>query len=514
MKLEHQLNKREKFDFFYSQMIFSDKIMFAGTILKQSYERWPDNIALIYQDRFITYKELYYRAAVFSQKLIKHGLQPRERVLLFFRNSFEFYVAYFAVWQAGAVVAPLNIFLREKELKHIVKDANPSMIISAHDKIDLFKNVNAATLFTDKDMDLDSHVPELLPEFESVCLEPDELAALLYTSGTTGLPKGVMLSSKNIMTNVAQALSSMPFNQAQRVFCVLPLFHCFAQNTCIWSSLFAGCTVIVVPKISRKEILDSLKHTPTIFLGVPALFGLLCLFKDAPLSCIEYFISGGDALPDKIRSIFSLLYRRKLCNGYGLTETSPLISVDMDDLAEPTNNVGLPVIGMDCSIRDEMGNEVPQGHIGELWVKGDNVMMGYYNAPELTKEVIVEGWLATGDFARFDDYGKLIICGRLKDLIIHKGMNIYPQEIENVIVGHRAVLRVGVIGKDDLYGQVPIAVVQLRKKHKGVEKELHDLCQKELAAYKVPKKIIVIDDMPLTATGKVDKNKLRTQIFK
>jgi len=266
------MSEKDRFDFFYNEITQDGKIMFAGTILKKSYEKFPDNIALIYHDREITYKELYYMAMLLSKKIIAKGIKPSDRVLLFLRNSLEFYVAYFGAWQAGAVVAPLNIYLRERELHHILQDADPSLIITDSDNIDLFARLDSVPIFTQKDMDLVPGAPDVIPDFEVQTLEPDDLAALLYTSGTTGLPKGVMLSSKNILTNVVQAVARISFCEAQRVFCVLPLFHCFAQNTCLWSALFAGCSVIVVPKIGRKEIMAGLKHKPTIMLGVPALY--------------------------------------------------------------------------------------------------------------------------------------------------------------------------------------------------------------------------------------------------
>jgi len=503
------LSEKERFDLFYQSILVDGKIMFAGRLLQRSYEYFANNIALIYKDRFVSYKELYHRACIMSEKLKSLGIQKTDKIILFLENSIEFYIAYFGIWQIGSVVVPLNIFLQERELHHIVHDSQPKLIITAYDKLKLFSDFNIPIL-TERDINVKSALPNELSGFEIVDLNYDELAALLYTSGTTGLPKGVMLSSKNILTNVVQALSVIPLDQQQKIFCILPLFHCFAQNTCVWSSLFAGCSVVIVPKITRGRILEGLQHKPTIFLGVPALYGLLCLFKNLDLSSVNYFISGGDALPDKIRLYFSLIYGRKLCNGYGLTETSPLISVDFDDITGPTNNIGYSVIGLECKIKDNDGNELSDGLIGELWIKGDNIMMGYYNAPEKTKDVIVNGWLKTGDLAKFDKNRKLIICGRIKDIIIQKGLNIYPQEIENLVIGHPNVLYVGVIGKEDeSYGQIPIAVIQLRNIQSGIEEDLRDLCKKNLASYKVPRQFIVIKEMPLTATSKVDKNKLR-----
>jgi len=374
-------------------------------------------------------------------------------------------------------------------------------------------SIEKPIMVTQDAMDMNTPVPVTLPEFDIPARPAHEMAVLLYTSGTTGFPKGVMLSSANALINTIQGMPRIDFNRQARVFCVLPLFHSFAQNTCVWASIIRGCTIILVPKIDRRMILKALKHKPDIFLGVPALYGLLCLLKTAPLGSVRYFVSGGDALPDKIRAAFELIYNRKICNGYGLTETSPLIAFDADDRLEPTSTVGRPVIDLAISLRDEHGTEVPQGAVGQLWVKGPNVMLGYYNEPQKTAEVLQDGWLDTGDLAYLDARGKLVMSGRVKDLIIHKGLNIYPQEIENCILTHSAVLRVGVIGKkDESSGEVPIAFVQLRAEHENIEQELKELCRKNLAAYKVPREFMCsIQELPLTATSKVDKKKLRAR---
>jgi len=514
MIVKGNMSEQERFEFFYNTVQQDNKIIYAGKILQESYKRFSNDIALIYKNRHITYKELYYRASRFSKTLEKQGVGESDRVLIFFRNSLEFYIAYFGAWQVGAVVAPLNIFLKENELKHIIGDSQAKLAVIDSEKKDLFKDADIP-LLTQDDIDTESQVPDNFEDIKIPDRDPEDMAALLYTSGTTGLPKGVMLSSKNIMTNVVQAVSRMPFSKAKKIYCILPLFHCFAQNTCVWTGLFAGCTIVVVPKISRKEILSSLKHKPDIMLGVPALYGLFCLLKRLSLQDVEYFICGGDALPDKIRAGFALVYGRKLCNGYGLTETSPLVSIDLEDVTEPTSNIGRPVIGVQCAVRGPEGKLLRKNKIGELFIKGENVMMGYYNEPQKTEEVLKDGWFATGDLAKFDKNGKLIICGRLKDVIIHKGINIYPQEIENVILKHPLVLQVGVIGRNDTkHGQVPVAVVQLRGKSDIIEDQLRNLCKKELATYKVPRQFLIIKEMPLTAISKVDKNSLRKQFFK
>lgn len=483
-------------------------------LLHRSVRLFENEIALICNDVTMSYRELYNRACAMTLKLQAAGVKPRDRVLLFFENSIEFYIGYFGIVQAGAVIAPLNTFLHETELRHIITDAQPTCVVTASAHEGLFKNIGLSIpIMTEQAMDLSVPAGDI-QNFQPVELEYHEMAALLYTSGTTGLPKGVMLSSKNIFTNIMQGMTRLRLQQTERLFGVLPLFHSFSQNTCVWAALFAGCSVIVVPKIERRFILAALQHNPTIMLGVPALYGLLCLLKTAPFPAVKYFVSGGDALPDKIRAAFGLVYRRKICNGYGLTEASPLVSFDVDEETVPTSNIGRPLIDIEIAIIDDENKRLPQGSIGHLIIKGDNVMMGYYNAPDATDAALKNGWLYTGDLAYIDAKGRIVITGRIKDLIIHKGFNIYPQEIENIILSHPNVIRVGVVGKqNEDAGEIPVAFVQLRTAQEGIEKELKSLCLKHLASYKVPKDFFAsTDDLPMTATGKVDKKVLRKKL--
>ncbi len=488
-----------------------------GQLLWYAYKKFPDNVVLISGNQQVTYKELFYRACVFAQRLKAHGIKPRDRVLLFFENSIEFYIGYYAIVQLGAVVAPLNTFLKERELAHIINDSQPSLLVASTVLLQKLQedHIDAKVpVLTQKDMDLTSAIDETTCQAIPAVLESHEMAALLYTSGTTGLPKGVMLSSKNILTNCIQTIARLGFVKEERVFGVLPFFHSFAQMTCVWGPLVMGCSTIIVPKIERRYISEGLTHKPTIFIGVPALFGLLCLMKNAQVDSVNYFASGGDAMPDKIRAGFELIYRRKIAAGYGLSETSPVLTADLDDTTEPTSNVGRPLIGVTIAIRDDQGKALPDGQIGQIWVKGDNIMLGYYNEPAKTAEVIKDGWLDTGDLGYRAVNGKLIITGRVKDIIVNKGFKIYPQEIENIILMHPNVIRVGVIGEmDEAVGEIAVAYVQLKEKELGIEQTLRELCERHLAAYKVPRKFIcVTHNLPTTSTGKVDKKVLRKQL--
>ncbi|MFH0898581.1 MAG: AMP-binding protein, partial [bacterium] len=446
---------------------------FAGDLLIAAYKKYPHHVALECQDSKISYRELLFRASLLSKTFIRYGITKNDRIVVHLENSIEFYIAYFATWLCGSVAIPLNTFLHEKELAYIIDDANPKLIFSTEDnQTKLAELVNQAliqtlpTILTKQEIDWQTPVPETIDCSFFQRLGYEEACLFLYTSGTSGKPKGVMLSSRNIATNTIQAFARFKkfgLGTDERFFCVLPLFHVFAQNTCIWLPTMTGGTVIIVPKIDRKLIFEGLTKKPTLFLGFPALYGLLCLMKTAPLDTIKFFISGADMLPDKIRSAFAKIYGRKICSGYGLTEASPVVAVNMDNNECATNVVGDPLVGITCDIRDDQGHSLPALSIGTLWIKGDNVMMGYYNAPEMTSAVLQDGWLCTGDLASRDSHGIIAITGRSKDLIIHKGFNIYPQEVENVLLTHPAIFKAAVVGRDDATsGQVPVAFVAIK----------------------------------------------------
>lgn len=507
------LSEEELYKELYHALVEQEHIDHLGVILQYAVKLYANDTALICNDRSVTYRELYIKACNISNLLKDRGVKPNDRVLLLLENSIAFYVAYFGIIQMGAVIVPLNTFLHEKELAHIITDSKPAFFICSSSRTEKIREfaIDLPQMIDENALGLEDPVPAQVQEFHVTKIPFDSMVALLYTSGTTGFPKGVMLSSRNVLTNVVQVIARFGMVRQERVLAVLPLFHSFAQNVCVWCSIMMGCTVIIVPKIERRALLSGLAKKPTVFLGVPALFGVLCLLKTAPIDDIAYFVSGGDALPDKIRAAFSLVYRRKLCSGYGTTEASPVVSVDMEDLAEPTSCTGRPLVGLECAIKDENWSTVPDGQVGQLWLKGDTIMLGYYNAPEVNKQAFKDGWFATGDLAYFDNNHKLVITGRIKDLIVHKGIKIYPQEVENVILLSPHVIAVGVIGQEDFdVGQFPVAYVTVRHMLPDIETILKQLCMQHLAPYKVPRQFICSTaPLAMTATGKVDKKVLR-----
>lgn len=501
------INEHERF---VKEFEALQKVGYIGSFMQRAAALYGSKIALIYENKSITYQELFIQTCTVSIIAQNLGIKARDRVLLLCENNPAFYAAYYGILQIGGVIVPLNTFLHEREIVHIIQDANPSLIIVQSNLREKIGSVSIP-IITEREVISPLITPSVAASFEITPLNESEMAILLYTSGTTGFPKGVMLSSLNCMTNIAQAISRVSsINHNERLLGVLPFFHSFAQVACIWGAIWVGCTVIIVDRIERKKLLASFEHEPTVFFGVPALFGLLCLLKTVPVGTITYFVSGGDVLSDKIRMAFALLYGRSICNGYGLTEASPMVSAHIEDELVSSTTVGHPFYGIECELRDESGNQLEMHSIGELWIRGANVMLGYYNDPQATEAVLQKGWLRTGDLASFDSKGRLKIVGRVKDLIIHKGIKIYPQEIELILLKHPNVLMAAVVGKEDqASGEIPIAYLQLKKEQEGIEQELRDLCAQNCAPYKVPKAFYCsTKNLPLTSVGKIDKKSL------
>lgn len=514
------MSEQQIYNNLYAELISDNKLIHVGLLLERASRLWPERIAVICDDQKITYGELYKRSLICADKLRVLGVKPKDRVLLFYENSLDFFIAYFAIWQIGAVVAPLNVFLQEAEFMHILADAKPTALVISDtlkakltlEDISQLPPVLGTADINQTEQQNNQNISQGLSE-PSPERELDAVAAILYTSGTTGFPKGVMLSSRNIITNALQALARINGSPEYKVFCALPLFHSLPQNICVWSNTILGSTAIIISKIERRLLLKGFAYNPDIVVAVPAMYGLFALMKTIQFKQVQYFVAGGDALTDKIRAGFELVYRRKICNGYGLTETTPFIAVDFEDYTKPTNTVGLPFVGMSCEIRNEMGDCLSRGEIGILWVSGDNIMLGYYNAPEATSVVLQNGWLNTGDLAYIDQYGNIVLAGRERDLIIQKGIKIYPQEIENVLLTHPDILQAAVIGIPYGDGEVPIAFIGARiSKTVSAEKfseEVKKFCAQRLAFYKVPREIIIEKDLPVTSTGKIDKKKLK-----
>jgi len=510
------MTEAHRYEALQAEFTTKGNYIYAGTLLNRARRLWPERCALICGQKKITYKELYDKADALAHLLRQKNIQTDDRVIIFYENSIPYYAIYFAIWHLGAIVVPVNTLLHEQEIIHIINDCTPALCITSP-ALAAKLPLSTPTLVVSDELFTSLSAP--IQNISIPAKADHVMAALLYTSGTTGFPKGVMISSRNIMSNALQAIARFTLSEQERVYGALPLFHSLMQNTCIWSSFTVGACVIIVPKIDRTNLKEGLGHKPTVVVGIPALYALFCRLKNADFSHVRYFFVGGDALPDKIRLYFSAIYNRMLCNGYGLTETSPAISVHTEEVLDSCHNVGRPLCGVTCEIRTEDGAHrfvTAQSvyPVGTLWVSGDNVMLGYYNAVETTKKVLQNGWLNTGDVATFDRYGNILICGRERDLIINKGIKIYPQEVENTLMLHPLVMLAAVIGQEYNTEEIPVAYIVITEPKQGLEEELKQFCESRIAAYKVPRTITIVKELPLTSTGKVNKKQLKRDIAK
>lgn len=501
--------EKKRFEQLYSRVLHKGSLISVGQLLKQASEKWPNKLAVICDDQQITYKELFIKSSQLAEKFLRlqPNLKTSDRIILIYENSIDFYIAYFAAWHLGAIIVPLNIFLLESEVLEIIHEVEPSLIIISEKFLKKFSGIETLkiSLVSQNDIQTLSQEKHHRPS-DPVIKDPSDTVAILYTSGTTGMPKGVMLNSENIIINSIQGAARFEVTSKDIMFCPLPLFHSFPLNTCLWLNIIMGVTAVTISKIDRLNIIKALQNNPTVIMAIPAIYGLFCKMRTLKFKKIRYFFSGGDILPDKIRKYFGLIYRRKICNGYGLTETSPFISVDIDDYLKPTTNVGEPFIGIECAIRDLNMKDLKPGNTGIIWLKGKNVMQGYYKDSEATNKVIINGWFNTGDIGYIDNTGKIVITSREKDVIKSKGMQIFPQEIENALLTNSKVSQAAVIGLQGNEGEYAIAIVESQEENQDLLiAELYATLKETISEYKIPKRIIVKKQLPLTGTGKIDK---------
>ena len=360
---------------------------------------------------------------------------------------------------------------------------------------------------------------DILSEYEprefDADVGPDDVAACLYTSGTTGRPKGALLTHDNLIFDTYSTIEHIQVGPDENYLCVLPLFHSFAQTVCMLLPIISGATITVVgqfrPDTVVKEISDK---KVTIFAGVPTMYaaflGAAKKLKDYDFSSLHLCFSGGAPMPVEVMKTFEQVYGIDIIEGNGPTETSPVAYANPKEGLRKPGSVGIPIPGVEVKIVDDQDVEVPRNEIGEICVCGRNVMKGYLNQPEATAEAIRGGWFHTGDLGKIDTDGYIYIVDRKKDMLIVGGLNVYPREVEEVIYQSPKVAEAAVIGKTDkLRGEVPKAYVVLKEGEEAQPREIILHCKEKLANYKVPKEVEFIEALPRTSTGKIDKKQLR-----
>ncbi len=466
----------------------------------------------------------------FAQFLVHSGIKKEDKVALIIPNSAEFLIAFFATTQIGAVIVPINNMLKHEEYKYILNDADVSLLITSNKFsketkalqedtqikttvwIDELPDAEGKHFLFKEAMDIPSSREDI-----TVHSSIDELAVLIYTSGTTGNPKGAMLSYRNIFSNLVGGHERFNLSKKDRFIVYLPMFHSFTLSITVLMPIFGGGSMVIIPSVLpfSNIIKQTLLKRVTIFLGIPDVYNALIRAK-LPwyflwFNSIRGFISGGSALSEDTLTKFNALFKRaRMLEGYGLSECAPAVSINPLE-KQKTLSIGLPLPEYKVKIVDEEMIEVPTGQVGELIVKGDCVMMGYWKRPTATDDTIINGWLKTGDLGKKDEEGYLYIVDRKKDLIISKGINIYPREIEEVLYLHDSVKAAAVVGiKDENSGEIPIAYIELDEENPTVtEHELKIYLKQNLANFKIPKHIYFLDELPKNATGKVLKRVLK-----
>lgn len=488
--------------------------------------------ALYVDDEKITYAGVLKRVDNVAAFLSQKGVQKGDKVALFLRNSPEFVYAVLAASKIGAVVVPVNTFLKEEEFSYILEDSGSSALITSILYEKVVRASNAETLckfiiwegknfeqMDEKNYGFDEAVNSD-GKVESDANGLEETAVIVYTSGTTGKPKGAMLSHKNLFSNAVGGIKHINVKPKDRVIVFLPMFHSFTFSIGVILPLYTGASIVIIKSLQPfsnifKQILTK---RVSIFLGVPDVYNALAKAK-LPwyfmwFNNLRAFISGAAALqPKTLEAMARKFSRARLLEGYGLSEASP--AVCMNTLKkQKAGSVGTALYGYEMKIVDENLVEVPRGGIGDIIVKGDNIMQGYLGRPDVTLETIVNGWLVTGDMGYMDDEGYLYIVDRKKDLIISKGINIYPREVEEVMDSFEGVAASAVIGVvDEHSGEIPVAYVELEEGAEGVDEQaLKRYLREHLANYKVPKHIYIIKELPKNATGKVLKRVLKERL--
>ena len=420
-------------------------------------------------------------------------------------------LAIIATWMLGRTILPLNYLLKRDDLEYVIDDAEVDTVITVKAMVDHFGEPPEHV----KQIHLDEMSFSGMPPLRRAVRRPDDhLAALLYTSGTSGRPKGVMLTSDNLASNVRQCVQWAQFTRRDVLMGVLPQFHSFGLTALTLLPLSVGCRVIYTARFMPKKILGLLtEHRPTALIAIPSMYAALLAAKSATrdhFSSLKYIVSGGEPLPEAVFRGFQQRFGITLNEGYGLTETAPVTNWCRPQDHKPLS-VGPALPRVEMKIISPTGDPLPTGEEGEVCLRGPNVMKGYYKRPEETAAVFDdEGFFKTGDMGRIDSDGHLYITGRIKEMLIIGGENVFPREIEEVLNDHPSVRTSAVIGAhDESRGEVPIAFIELEDGAAFDEMALRSHCRARLPQYKVPREIRVIDELPRNPTGKILRRELR-----
>jgi long-chain acyl-CoA synthetase len=502
-----------------------------ASILAESAVRHADRTAVVLGDLRLTYAQLWGHAKQYAQVLRDKGVGPGDKVALLLPNTPHFPLSYFGALALGAVAVPVHALLKAEEIQYVLEDSGAKVLVCAAPLLgEGAKGAELAGIPVLAVMDggdatierIDQKAFEVQPIDAVVPREPEDTAVILYTSGTTGQPKGAEITHLNVLMNVmSSATNSFDIGPDDVVLGCLPLFHTFGQTCCMNTAFFVGASVVLLPRFDGAQALELLvKEKCTIFMGVPTMYiGLLEAAKASEhRPQLKSALSGGAALPVPVLEKFAEVFGTNVLEGYGLTETSPVATFNQVGFEPKAGTVGKQIWGVEVEIAKAEVDErieliTEPGELGEIVVRGHNVFKGYLNKPEATAAAIVDGWFRTGDLGTKDADGYVSIVDRKKDMVIRGGYNVYPREVEETLLRHPAVGQVAVIGvPDPQYGE-EVAAVVVKDPAGGelTEEELSAWAKERLAAYKYPRRVFFTDAFPLGPSGKVLKRELVQQ---
>ncbi|CAN5207445.1 long-chain fatty acid--CoA ligase [soil metagenome] len=511
-----------------------------SSLLEESTAKYPDRIAVVLGDTRLTYAQVNGAANQVANLLVSRGIKPGDKVALSIPNLPYFTIIYYGILKAGATVVPLNVLLKAREVAYHLGDSDAKAYFAFEGTPELpigqagwdgFQQTDSVTEFFVVTGDpaaaspiegaetFGAAVAGQSPVFETVATDDDDTAVILYTSGTTGQPKGAELRHRNMRDNAlsGRELFGADESNPDTYLCVLPLFHSFGQ-TVVQNGAFAfGGTIVMLPRFEAKAALGlMLSNNVTYFAGVPTMYWGLLGALDETIDVtklaanLRVASAGGAALPVDIHREFKERFGVTILEGYGLSETSPVASFSRFGEEPRVGSIGVPIPGVEMKlINDDWSDVKEDDAIGEIAIKGHNIMKGYFKRPDATAEAIHDGWFRSGDLGRKDEDGFYYIVDRSKDMIIRGGYNVYPREIEEVLMTHPAVSLVAVIGvPDDQHGEEIKAVIIKNAGDPTTEEELIAWGKEQFATYKYPRIVEFRDELPMTSTGKILKREL------
>ena len=486
-------------------------------LLTEDVAEHADRPALKLDDATVTYADLRESSARVAALLRERGVEPGDRVGIMLPNVPYFAIVYYGVLRAGATVVPMNVLLKAREVNFYLSDPEAKVLFAWHEfaaPAEQGANEAGAELILVKPGEFEQLLERYEPDRDVAERDDQDTAVILYTSGTTGTPKGAELTHGNLLSNVRTNLEIHDFSADEVTFGALPLFHSFGQTCALNTTIAAGGTLTLLPRFDPGKALEILQRDRvTLFQGVPTMFAAIVHHPgadSADLSRLRACISGGASMPGEVLRAFEQMFDCTVLEGYGLSETSPVASTHTIGMERKIGSIGVPIPRVEMKVVDEQNNDLPTGEVGEIVIRGPNVMKGYWRRPDATQETIdSEGWLHTGDMARVDEDGYFFIVDRKKDMIIRGGYNVYPREIEEVLYEHPAVREAAVIGMPHPeLGEEVGAVVVLKEGESVDAKELQGFVKEQVAAYKYPRRIWFTDELPKGPTGKILKREI------